>query len=65
MSERYLAAVAKRLLILPSRNLGVETGQVIFVVCVSLLLAGIRRLHIQTAEVLLRTAPYPMDVGLS
>jgi hypothetical protein len=39
-------------------NLGVETGQVLFVLAVAVLLAGIRRLHNQTTDVLLRAAPY-------
>jgi hypothetical protein len=39
-------------------NVGVETGQVIFVVGVSLLLAGLRRLHNQTSDTLVRAMPY-------
>ncbi len=39
-------------------NVGVETGQVIFVVAVSLLLEGLRRLHSPAALVALRAAPY-------
>jgi len=39
-------------------NLGVETGQVMFVVAVSLLLAGLRQLHDRTALTLARSAPY-------
>jgi hypothetical protein len=39
-------------------NLGVETGQVLFVVAVSLLLAGVSNLHNRTADGLMRTAPY-------
>ena len=39
-------------------NLGVETGQVLFVVVVSMLLAGIHRLHSHTALNLERAAPY-------
>ena len=39
-------------------NLGVETGQVLFVVAMSLLLAGIRSLHNQTAGALMRASPY-------
>jgi hypothetical protein len=39
-------------------NLGVETGQVLFVVAVSLLLAGMRSLHNHTANLVMRAAPY-------
>jgi hypothetical protein len=39
-------------------NLGVETGQVMFVTVVSLLLAGLHRLHNHTALSLSRVAPY-------
>jgi hypothetical protein len=39
-------------------NVGVETGQVMFVVAVSMLLVGIRRLHDQSALTLARSAPY-------
>lgn len=39
-------------------NVGVETGQVMFVLAVSLLIAGIHRLHSQTVMTLERTAPY-------
>lgn len=39
-------------------NVGVETGQVIFVVAVSLLLEGLRRLHSAVAMAALRAAPY-------
>ena len=39
-------------------NLGVETGQVLFVIAVSLLLAGLSNLHNKTADGLMRTAPY-------
>jgi hypothetical protein len=39
-------------------NLGVETGQVLFVVGVSLLLLGIRKLHSVSAELFLRATPY-------
>jgi len=39
-------------------NVGVETGQVMFVVAVSLLLAGLSRLHRQTATVAQRAIPY-------
>jgi hypothetical protein len=39
-------------------NLGVETGQVMFVLAVSLLLSGLRHLHGPTAMILTRTAPY-------
>jgi len=39
-------------------NVGVETGQVMFVVAVSLLLAGLNRLHSHTATIALRAAPY-------
>jgi len=39
-------------------NVGVETGQVIFVVAVSLLLAALHKLHGRTAVAMLRTAPY-------
>ena len=39
-------------------NLGVETGQLLFVVGVGALLAGIRHLHNHTTLVLLRAAPY-------
>jgi hypothetical protein len=39
-------------------NLGVETGQVMFVVGVSLLLLGIRKLHSQSADLFLRVTPY-------
>ena len=39
-------------------NIGVETGQVLFVVSVSVLLAGLRRLHDGASLLFLRTAPY-------
>ncbi len=39
-------------------NVGVETGQVMFVVVVSLLLAGLYKLHSQTALTVGRAAPY-------
>jgi hypothetical protein len=39
-------------------NLGVETGQVMFVVGVSLLLLGIRKLHNHSADLFLRAMPY-------
>jgi hypothetical protein len=39
-------------------NVGVETGQVMFVVAVSLLLAGLHKLHSRTALVVGRAAPY-------
>jgi len=39
-------------------NVGVETGQVMFVVVVSLLLAGLHTLHSQTALTIGRAAPY-------
>jgi len=39
-------------------NVGVETGQVMFVVAVSLLLAGLHKLHGQTALTVGRAAPY-------
>jgi hypothetical protein len=39
-------------------NVGVETGQVIFVVAVSLLLAGLHKLHSQAALTVARAAPY-------
>jgi hypothetical protein len=39
-------------------NLGVETGQVMFVVGVSLLLLGIRKLHNHSADLFLRATPY-------
>jgi hypothetical protein len=39
-------------------NLGVETGQVMFVLAVSLLLAGLHRLHGQTVLTLTRATPY-------
>lgn len=39
-------------------NLGVETGQVLFVVAVSLLLAGLHRIHGHSALVLARATPY-------
>ena len=39
-------------------NLGVETGQVMFVVAVSLLLAGLHRLHGHSALTLVRATPY-------
>jgi hypothetical protein len=39
-------------------NVGVETGQIIFVVSVSLLLAGLSRLHGHTALALVRATPY-------
>jgi len=39
-------------------NVGVETGQVMFVVAVSLLLAGLRKLHGETAAALGHAAPY-------
>lgn len=39
-------------------NVGVETGQVMFVVVVSLLLEGLRRLHSSVALAAMRVAPY-------
>jgi hypothetical protein len=39
-------------------NVGVETGQVMFVVAVSMLLVGVGRLHDHSALVLARSAPY-------
>jgi hypothetical protein len=39
-------------------NVGVETGQVMFVVAVSLLLAGLHRIHNHTALSLARATPY-------
>ncbi len=39
-------------------NLGVETGQVMFVVAVSLALAGLHRLHGRTAMKIAQAAPY-------
>jgi hypothetical protein len=39
-------------------NVGVETGQVMFVVAVSLLLAGLHKLHSQTALAAARAVPY-------
>jgi len=39
-------------------NVGVETGQVMFVVAVSLLLEGLRRLHSPAATAAMRAAPY-------
>jgi hypothetical protein len=39
-------------------NVGVETGQVMFVVAVSLLLAGLDKAHSQAALRLMRAAPY-------
>ena len=39
-------------------NLGVETGQVMFVVAVSLLLAGLHRIHNHSALTLSRATPY-------
>jgi hypothetical protein len=39
-------------------NLGVETGQVIFVLVVSLLLAGLHRIHNHSALTLSRATPY-------
>lgn len=39
-------------------NLGVETGQILFVAAVSSLLAGLRRLHGRAAALALRATPY-------
>jgi len=39
-------------------NLGVETGQVLFVVAVSLILAGLHRIHSHPALTLARATPY-------
>jgi len=39
-------------------NLGVETGQVLLVVAVSLLLTGLHRIHGYSALVLARATPY-------
>ena len=39
-------------------NVGVETGQVMFVVAVSLLLSGLHKLHSRTALAVGRAAPY-------
>jgi len=39
-------------------NVGVETGQVMFVVAVSLLLAGMHKLHGHTGRLVARTCPY-------
>jgi hypothetical protein len=39
-------------------NLGVETGQVLFVIAVSLLLAGLHRVHGRTGHLVARATPY-------
>ena len=39
-------------------NIGVETSQIVFVVTVSLLLAGLARFHGTAALTLVRAAPY-------
>jgi hypothetical protein len=39
-------------------NVGVETGQVMFVVAVSLLLAGLHKLHTHTGHLVARSTPY-------
>jgi len=39
-------------------NVGVETGQVMFVIGVSLLLAGLHKLHSHTGELAARAMPY-------
>lgn len=39
-------------------NLGVETGQIIFVLAVSILLAGLHRVHMDSALKLARATPY-------
>ena len=39
-------------------NVGVETGQIVFVLTVSLLLAGLSRLHGHTALTMVRATPY-------
>jgi hypothetical protein len=39
-------------------NVGVETGQILFVVAVSLLLAGLHRIHNNSALTLARATPY-------
>jgi len=39
-------------------NVGVETGQVLFVIAVSLLLAGLHKIQNNGARLLTRTAPY-------
>ena len=39
-------------------NVGVETGQVMFVIAVSLLLAGLHKAHNQGALRVVRAAPY-------
>ena len=39
-------------------NVGVETGQVMFVIAVSLLLAGLHRIHNHSALTLARATPY-------
>ncbi len=39
-------------------NVGVETGQVMFVVAVSLLLAGLHKTHYRAAQLIPRAAPY-------
>jgi len=39
-------------------NVGVETGQVMFVISVSLLLAGLHRLHGRAGQLVARTSPY-------
>jgi hypothetical protein len=39
-------------------NVGVETGQVMFVIAVSLLLAGLHKAHNKTALTIARAAPY-------
>ena len=39
-------------------NVGVETGQVLFVVAVSLLLAGLHKLHTHAGYLVARTTPY-------
>ena len=39
-------------------NVGVETGQVVFVIAVSFLLAGLHKLHTQTGQWVARATPY-------
>ena len=39
-------------------NVGVETGQLMFLIAVSLLLAGLNRLHGSAGQLLARTSPY-------
>jgi len=39
-------------------NVGVETGQVMFVIAVSLLLADMHKLHSPTGQLVARASPY-------